>query len=47
MSSKQTDTSRPRYHLTVENFGKLAAAEKLMGKDDLTKSFVDLYTRRL
>ena len=47
MSSKHTDTNHPGYHLRVENFGKLAAADirvgdftVLAGPNNTGKSFV-------
>ena len=47
MSSKHTDTNHPSYHLRVENFGKLAAADirvgdftVLAGPNNTGKSFV-------
>ena len=47
MASKQTDTNHPGYHLQVENFGKLTAAEirvgdftVLAGPNNTGKSFV-------
>ena len=47
MSPKQTSTSQPDYHLRVENFGKLAAADirigdftVLAGPNNTGKSFV-------